>query len=187
MNSSSTVEDYLPEILQRLSSATAEVSMETLASALQKYPGDPRLWLLIAGEHAQSSRWDAAEAAYITAIQINPGFAIARFQLGLLQLTSGRPTAAFATWQPLEGLQENHYLRLFKQGLEFLAQDSFEQAKQRLQAGIDSNQENPALNIDMQRMLTEITKLENPENGPPSNSDTPADEHVLISNYRSTY
>ena len=89
--------------------------------------------------NARLQRTDLAEASYIWALQRAPQSALARFQLGLLQLRSARPAAAFATWAPLETLGDGHPLLLFKRGFEALALDRFPEARRWLLAGIGAN------------------------------------------------
>jgi len=103
--------------------------------------------------YAQAKNLDLAEAAYITAVQRAPDLDIARFQLGLLQLTTARSAGALATWGPLDRLPGEHPLRLFKQGLVCLTQDRFVEALPFLREGILRNPGNPPLNMDMQRLI----------------------------------
>src|SRR5260221_14244355 len=55
------------------------------------------------------------------AVEIAPHYALARFQLGFLQFTSGDAAAAEATWRPLEALPGDSPLRLFSGGVRALA------------------------------------------------------------------
>jgi hypothetical protein len=47
------------------------------------------------------------------AIEIDPDYALARFQPGFLLLTCGQPQAALEIWKPLQALPDQHHLRLF--------------------------------------------------------------------------
>lgn len=181
--------DPFKEILSRLQRANRQEAMILLGDAADRYPTDPRPLLLLAAELAHAKQIDKAEAAYIGALQRAPGFAIARFQLGLLQLTSGRPSAAMATWGPLEALDDDDPLRLFKQGLEALAQDRFEDADRLIREGIAKNTTNPPLNSDMQKVLERMAQA-GVFHAPPdaraqvaARAGDGANAHVLVSNY----
>lgn len=177
-------QDHLPDVLKRLQRAEPASALRLLEEAVQAHPADPRLLLLLGAELVHAKQLDRAEAAYTAALNLAPDFAIARFQLGLLQFTSARPAVAMATWSLLERLDENHPLRLFKMGLEALGQDRFAEARQWLERGIASNKENPALNRDMRLVLDRIAAL-----GPAAGQgERPAgaggEHHVLISSYK---
>ena len=189
-----TPRDYMAGLLTRLGQKDGASARALLEQAVQDHPGDPRPLLLLAAELVHEKELDRAEATYIAVLQLAPAYAIARFQLGLLQLTSARPAAAFATWGPLEALADDDPLRLFKQGLEALARDDFEEARRRLVAGMAHDLENPALNRDMQLVLDRIAGA--PSAGaqrgypaaPGSAADAAADDdHFLVSTYRKTH
>jgi len=187
--------DYMNEVLQKLQGADLESALRVLGEALQSHPQDARLLLLMAGQYASGQDYDRAEALYIATLHQTPDFAIARFQLGLLQFTSGRPIAALATWAPLEALPERHALRLFVQAFNSLTQNQFDEACQFLREGMVANTENPPLNKDMDLLLQRVlqsgltTSSEPPSEAPegpteenPSGTTNPT--HFLLSNYR---
>jgi tetratricopeptide (TPR) repeat protein len=87
----------------------ALLAIEDLLAA---YRRDPRLHFLRGSVLASLKRYDEAMPAMQQAIEIAPDFAIARFQLGLLQLTSGLAAPALTTWGRLALLPEDHYLSL---------------------------------------------------------------------------
>jgi tetratricopeptide (TPR) repeat protein len=183
--------DYFPELLQALQQVPKQEVIAVLDQAARQHPADPRPVLLIAAELMHANQVDQAEGAYLIALQRAPNFAIARFQLGLLQLTSGRPAAAMATWAPLDLLDEKAPLRLFKLGLEALAQDRFADTRQLLLEGMAQNKENQPLNVDMQKVLDRIVGLGVVDGQPaagtaqPEESPASADaNHFLISSYR---
>lgn len=165
-----------------------------LLTAMALSPDSPVPSYLLACDYAQNREYDLAEGAFISALQLQPGLAIARFQLGLLQLTNGRPAAALSTWAPLRELPESDPLRLFKTGLEQMALDQFDEAKLNLRRGLDANLENPALNRDMQMMIDAIqshqdaTAAAGQSDGIPTDvaeEDTTGTAHFLLSRYRS--
>lgn len=180
-------EDYFPALLKSVQAQKGE-ALALLDRAVREHPADPRPLLVLAAELVHAKQLDRAEAAYLLALQRAPAFEIARFQLGLLLLTSGRPAAAFATWAPLDRLEENDPLRLFKRGLEALAQDQFEPARQLLIAGIAANDVNPALSRDMEKVLARIAEIQAGAAGgagkSPGGAASSGDNHVLVSSYR---
>jgi tetratricopeptide (TPR) repeat protein len=178
--------DYMIELLRRLQSADRATSRRMLADAIDAHPGDARPLVLLASEFVHAKELDRAEATYTTALHLAPDLAIARFQLGLLQLTSGRPAAAQATWLPLDLLDENDPLRLFKAGLEYLAQDRFDETRRLLANGISRNRSNPALNRDMQLVLDRIAAAGLGSGGASPPAAGGGAEHVLVSTYRNT-
>jgi Tfp pilus assembly protein PilF len=180
-------QDHFPALLKQLQGATGASARRLLEEAVQAHPADPRLLLLLAAELVHAKELDRAEAAYTRALQCAPDFAIARFQLGLLQLTSARPAAAQATWAPLDLLEGNHPLLLFKTGLELLAQDRFDEARRSLEKGIAENRDNPALNRDMQLVLARIAETTGGPGGAQSEQSAGDPEgHFLVSSYGKT-
>ena len=126
---------------------------------LQDYPDDPRLHFLRGSILAGIGRHIEAMPALRRAVELAPDFAIARFQLGFFQLTSGEAGNALGTWGPLALLPEEHYLRIFVTGLTHLIRDEFREADARLREGIAVNQENLPLNRDMQLIIDQIQPL----------------------------
>jgi tetratricopeptide (TPR) repeat protein len=124
--------------------------------ALAGFPHDPRLHFLRGSLLAGIGRPIEALSSLKKAVELAPDFAIARFQLGFFQLTSGEAAAALSTWGPLALLPESHYLRIFVGGLTYLIRDEFPQAMEQLQLGIAANQENPPLNRDMQLIVDRV-------------------------------
>jgi tetratricopeptide (TPR) repeat protein len=110
----------------------------------------------LGAEYAQIGMYERSAEHLKKAIAIDPAMHIARFQLGLLYLTSGQIAEASTTWAPLNTLGVAHYLFLFKSGLEHLASDQFDACRDCLNRGIASNADNPALSDDMRRILDDL-------------------------------
>lgn len=178
-----TASDYFPELLERLERRQLADPRAALERAALEHPADPRPLVLLAARLIHENDVDRAEAAYLTALQRAPDLAIARFQLGLLQLTSGRPAAAQATWAPLDRLPEADPLRLFKTGLEALAHGDLEQALGWLQEGVAKNASNEPLNLDMRLLIDRISRARGAAQ-PSGDDSTNSDARFLISNYR---
>jgi tetratricopeptide (TPR) repeat protein len=124
-----------------------------------EFPEDPRLHFLRGSVLASIGRPIEALPALQRAVELAPDFAIARFQLGFFQLTSGEAANALGTWGPLALLPEEHYLRKFVAGLTHLIRDEFEESVKQLREGIALNQENPPLNRDMQLIIEQASVL----------------------------
>ncbi len=198
MSVAQSEEDYLPDLISNLVVAQPQIAIKMLKEAASKHPTDPRPYLLLGSEYTRARKLDEAEASYIVALRRAPGYVLARFQLGMLQYTSGRPIVASLTWRSLSKLPEQHEYRLFKQGLEALADGNFERASHFLKLGVNSNKKNLPLNKDMQAILDEISKRQNkpvpiPEHALPprkagteKNNETENEDllqHFLVSTY----
>jgi tetratricopeptide (TPR) repeat protein len=141
--------------------------------------------LLLGAELAQCGAIDEAESAFAEAVLSAPGWSIARFQLGLLQYTSGRASTARLTWQPLLALAPDDALRSFVQGFAALAGDRFGEAMAAFEAGIAQNTANAPLNADIRMVMQRVGGA---ASGPPSAAVAePVNDggvHVLLSNYQ---
>ncbi|GAA4044808.1 tetratricopeptide repeat protein [Parerythrobacter jejuensis] len=135
---------------------------------LGKYPDDPRLHFMRGSVLAGKSRPLEAHEAMKRAVEIAPGFAIARYQLGFFEMTSGEADRALSTWGPLLAQPDDNYLRVFVEGMTHLIRDEFEPTIEKFERGIALNQENEPLNNDIRLLMGEIRKLaekraENPD------------------------
>ena len=133
-----------------------EAGLRRLDELIVSYAEDPRLHFLKGSVLAGLKRYGEAHQSMAHAVELAPHYDIARFQLGLLELSSGNAEAADATLQPLEGLDEANPLAHFGHGLRLLMRDELAAAKQSLAQGIALNQQYVALNRDMQLLISEI-------------------------------
>lgn len=127
--------------------------LERIDALTVRYAGDPRLHFLRGSVLAGLQRYDEALPAMRRAVDLAPGFALARFQLGLLELSSGDAVAAEAIWAPLDALSPDDPLLLFAAGLRHLMRDEFAETVRLLREGIALNADNPALNRDMRLVV----------------------------------
>jgi Flp pilus assembly protein TadD len=109
--------------------------LASLAELLVSWPLDPRLHFLQGSVLAGLQRYEEGRRAMARAVEIAPDYALARFQLGFLDLTSGRALDAVAVWAPLMNLPDDEPLRLLAEGLMNLAEDRFSQARRLLARG----------------------------------------------------
>ena len=162
------------------------------ASAADPSAGLPQF--LLGAEFAALGNMDQAEAAFANATLLAPGFPMARYQLGLLQFSSGRAGVALLTWQPLLELPETDPLPHFVRGFAALAQDRFEEALQHYREGLALNTTNRALSSDIEKVVAGIHALA--PHVAPMNAEAPAaaeveaeveaesGNHVLLANYQ---
>ena len=157
-------EDDLAPLLEAMGNED-ETAVERVDELLGIYPGDARLHFLRGS--LMVGRGDHIEAhhALSRAVELEPDFLIARFQLGFFQLTSGEASSALETWGRLDALPDGHYLRAFVDGLRCLIRDEFDSARDHLQRGIEANSENLPLNRDMQLLVDQCEILLAPEVG----------------------
>ncbi|WP_161956838.1 tetratricopeptide repeat protein [Sphingosinithalassobacter portus] len=126
---------------------------------IDAYPEDARLHFLRGSILAGAGRPIEAHASLSRAVALAPDFALARFQLGFFELTSGEAQRALATWEPLGALPDTAYLRRFAEGLAHLIRNEFVETVLALRSGIDANEENLPLNNDMQLIIDECEGL----------------------------
>jgi hypothetical protein len=133
-----------------------ELGLSQLGNLLNQYPFDPRLHFLQGSVLAGLQQYKEGRSAMARAIEIAPGFELARFQLGFLQLTSGLAADATATWEPFSELDEDAPFRILTEGLNCLSRDEFVECDRLLRLGMQLNTEHPLINNDMQLLLDEI-------------------------------
>lgn len=148
-------------------------AFERLEALISSYPGDPRLHFLRGSLLIGAGRAIEAHAALSESVRLAPDYALARFQLGFFELTSGEAARAQRTWEPLDvQLASDHYLMRFVHGLRHLIADRFESTIAELEAGIAANAENLPLNGDMQLIIDECRKQASPKDEASESSAT---------------
>jgi tetratricopeptide (TPR) repeat protein len=152
-------EAEMNHLVQALQSGEGS-EIEAADRLIGEFPGDPRLHFLRGSILASIGRPIEAMPALRKAVELAPDFAIARFQLGFFQLTSGEALNALSTWGPLAMLPEENYLRKFVAGLTHLIRDEFAEAVEQLRQGILANEENAPLNRDMQLLIDQASELQ---------------------------
>ena len=172
---------------ERLSLALEAVGRQKYDDALKLLkeliaiaPCEARAHYLMGSVYAQIRLFDRAEAAFKEALAHDPALDAARFQLGLIYITSNRPVEAEETWRPLDARSEEDPLYLFKSGLLRLAQDDFAGCISLLERGMAQNSAFPSLNADMEKVLAKVR---------PQVSGTgtakPGTRHVFLGQYGS--
>jgi tetratricopeptide (TPR) repeat protein len=103
-------ETALKDLLQAMRLAPDD-QVDRIDQLLAQFPEDARLHFLRGSALAGVGRYIEAHQSLSLAVQLAPDYAIARFQLGFFQLTSGETANALDTWGRLDGLPDGHYLR----------------------------------------------------------------------------
>jgi len=152
----------------------SETAIGLLKRAIELDPGAGAAHHLLGAEYAQIGMIDKAIDQMRQAVACDADLAIARFQLGLLLLTTGDVNGAQEAWAALDRLGEAHPLRIFREGLLAMAQDRFADARRLIEDGIRGNGANDALNRDMRKVLEALA---------PARDEAPVAAHVLISTY----
>jgi len=179
MNSTSDFERLLADGVAASSADDREAALALFARAGEADPASPLPHFLIASEQASAGDFAAAELAFASALLLAPDFALARYQLGLLQFSSQRAPVALLTWQPLFALPEHEALLHFVRGFAALAQDAFGESLAHFRRGLDCTPANPALCSDILQVVQAVERLEQRER-----STAPdAGAHVLLSAY----
>lgn len=188
-----TADTYEAKMQLALSANAAGKFDETLmllqeASEYEQATGIPHF--LMAAVLAQSGQLEQAEAAYANALLLSPELATARFQLGLLQLTSGRAAMSMLTWQPLLGLPPDDPIRSYVLGYMALTHDRFQEAVEHFNAGLSLPQTNEALAGDIRNTIQAIAQQRDlnpaPVNPADASEESKNTDHFLLSNYRSS-
>lgn len=190
-SSSASLQSIVQQGIAASTQGNSAVALELFYDAAVAYPDAAQPHFLLGSEYASLGQMDKAEAGFANALLLAPDFAIARYQLGLLQFSSGRGAVALVTWQPLLALASDGPLPHFVRGFEALAQDDFEDASRSFEAGIERNIDNPPMTADIQKVLREIDRIliakpteqtEIQAGVHPHNGIDPS--HILLSNYR---
>lgn len=129
-----------------------------LREAVARHGGDARLRFLLGSVQASAGDIRAACAELRQAVDLDPSYAIARFQLGLLLLTSGRAEEAETIWRPLLAAADDDPLRWFVEGLGLVIRDRFAVALPLLDRGMALNTRNAPLNRDIALLAEALRK-----------------------------
>lgn len=181
MNTDPNFDGLIAQGLEASRQQHTEAALDLFAQASALVPASGLPHFLIGSEHASAGDMDAAEAAFARALLLAPDFALARYQLGLLQFTSKRASMALLTWQPLFALPPPDPLGHFVRGFEALARDDFSVALGHYREGLACNDINQALAADIQRVVEAVEHLPR-EAGEPGGPE-PAGNHILLSGY----
>ena len=159
----------------------AESAVALFQRASEADPASALPHFLLASEQASAGDFVQAELSFANALLLAPDFALARYQLGLLQFSSSRAPVALLTWQPLFALPETDALPHFVRGFAALAQNAFAESLAHFRRGLQCEPANPALCSDILQVVEAVERLEN--GTPASEEEEPLAAHVLLSAY----
>lgn len=158
MNAELVADERLSELLS-LIEADPDGAVRAADGLLEDYPRDPRLHFMKGSLLANTGRAIEAHRSLSHAVELAPDYALARYQLGFFELTSGEAEQALRTWAPLLGLEEGNPLRKFVEGMTHLVHDEFAAAVAALEEGIALNRENEPMNRDVRLLISECRRL----------------------------
>ena len=164
-------------------------AISLLKQAAQRSPGDARVMHCLGAEHAQIGMYDRAIAEMSRALELDPGLVPARFQLGLLCLTTGQAGQAEEVLRPLADLGEGDSYRHFGAGLVSLLHDAPGACLTSLEQGLALGTGNPSLAADMARLAEAVTVqmgVSLPPAGPAADlaDPEPASANLWMSRYQ---
>ncbi|MDB5874630.1 MAG: Tetratricopeptide domain protein [Ramlibacter sp.] len=167
----------------------SEQALHMFHEASMVSPANPVPHFLIGSEYASLGLSDKAEAALASAVVLAPRFHVARYQLGLLQLSGGRASVGLVTWEPLFQLEEADALVHFVRGFAAVVADDIHSARRHFESGLPRGQDNPALCEDVRRVMATLDQraVQESNNAPAASgsgmANAAASIHVLVSNY----
>ena len=121
------------------------------------------------------------------ATELAPELGTARFQLGLLHLTTGAFDQAQEAWRPLDELDKDDPLRIFKTGMLHLPTDEFEDCVAMLEQGIPLC-DIESINNDMRRVIEKVRAIVAAKPTGPTSPSAPEEtqQQVLLERYGQT-
>jgi tetratricopeptide (TPR) repeat protein len=154
--------DLLQLALQATTANDNGTALYYLKEAILRPDATAPVRFLLASLYAQLNLFDKAIPEMEAALALDPTMGVARFQLGLMQLTAGNTARAMEVLLPLADYGPAHYLAHFGAGLRLLIQDELEAAVQCLAKGISLNKDVVAMNDDMRKIIDRLGNYQIP-------------------------
>ena len=151
-----TLEQARARALELIQASTEE-TLAQLQIVISLYPDDAILQFLYASELAQQEQYLEALSAFEQSVTLDNKFYIARFQLCLLAATLDQPKIVEQHLPSLMSLNEQHYLYHFAHAIFCILQQDEPQAIIYIKQGIELNNENLALNVDMKNLAQTLS------------------------------
>ncbi len=186
-------EELMHLAMRAMDAEKSEDAITYLKRAIALAPNDGRLHFLLGSLHAEIGLDERAIAELGRAVQLAPELHTAHFQLGTLLLKRGEVARANEAWRPLDVLDRNHPLYLFKSALSRLGDGDYAGCIAELKQGIARNDENEFLNVEMREVLAKTEALLAAEAqsahggnsaGAAAKRDDEAAHHVLLAGYQ---
>ncbi|WP_444925669.1 hypothetical protein ACJJIQ_14590 [Microbulbifer sp. ANSA003] len=145
----------------------------------------PAKHLMLAAEYAQVKLFDRAIQGMKKAIEMEPLLWVAHFQLSQVYLVSQKIAEAREVWQYLASSPEApDYFQLFSSGLLLITEEKYPEGIQLLEKGKEKNNENPALNSDIDKII-QLTSPSDTEGNTTEASSNIVMNEMLLSKYGS--
>ena len=184
MDHSADFDRLLAEGMAASRDGERDSAVELFRRASDANPASALPHFLLASEQASAGDFADAELSFANALLLAPDFALARYQLGLLQFSSSRAAVALLTWQPLLQLPETDALLHFVRGFSALAQNAFDECLLHLRRGLACTPANPALCSDILQVVEAVERLQSGAMPPAQQERSePTPAHVLLSAY----
>jgi len=178
-----TQKELLALALEATRRGDAAHSLAYLKEAAARDDATGEACFLLGSEYAQIGMFDEAVSNMQRAVDLAPEFPIARFQLGLLHLTSGRADDARQALAPLADLGDQHGLAVLARGLDHLISDDFPECVRCLEQGMELNLDNPALNADMQQLVERVKSAMAAAPSAPADAEPAEEGHLFLNAY----
>ncbi|OUR86745.1 hypothetical protein A9Q81_27905 [Gammaproteobacteria bacterium 42_54_T18] len=145
-----------------------------------------KLYYILGAEHAGIGMYERAVDEMTKALEIDETLDTARFQLGLLKMTMNDVEGAKVTWSQLDMLDNGEPLKLFKTAILLAVSGDFKQAIEVAQQGVDVNEANIPLNIDMNNLIDRWkgSVSDEGEGAESFSEDTENGNHFFLSAYK---
>jgi tetratricopeptide (TPR) repeat protein len=148
------IDELMQLARQAVAASRSDVAIGYLKQVIGRDPANALAHYLLGAVHAGLGMYERAAKEMATAIGLDQDIPpTAYFQLGLLHIARGNIAEAEQVWRALDGRGEDDFLLLFKRGMLHLAADEFEDSIRDLRRGIELNDFNEELNVDMRKML----------------------------------
>ncbi|AOY60844.1 hypothetical protein ABFO19_01130 [Xanthomonas citri pv. glycines] len=178
-----STDELLASATQAMLDANDAESLALLGTLLEQDPKCAQAHYLLAAQQAQLGALGVAEQEFRTALQLSPGFVMARFQLGQLLLVTARNNDAIQMLTPLSESIDGA-ISVYASALISIANDHTELAISQLQMGLAQAQPVAALQADMQRLVRTLSDGEaTAQTRQPDAADTLPGASMLLSNY----
>lgn len=165
-----------------LSKITAQMErnedvIDLINDALEVFPEQEFLHFLLASQYAEKENNMEAIKHFIKAIELKQDFHIARYQLLFLSVITESYDIFEKYSSVMFNLADDHYLNLLTKGFYFLIQNDEVRALDYFTEGLKRNTENPAVNFDIEKVISILS-----DNEPPINAEKEINDFEVEAN-----
>lgn len=152
-------DEYLHLAIHAIAAGEMHASLDYLHRALQLEPNNARVTYLLAAQHLQLGLVERGLGGLHSALTMDPGLEVARFQLGLVLVGMNRRDEAEQQFAALIG-SKDVALASFSKGMLTFAKGDRAAGLKQMAAGLAQSQSHPALAGLMQRIVTELGRAD---------------------------